>query len=59
MKVDDLYSIVRELKQIHILQANLLTDIKTHGGNSELYNKQLYVYDSLHKVLENYDKYTI
>lgn len=56
MKINDLYIIIGELKQINVLQANLVSRIKLSGDTAGIHIKQRRAFEKLKKLLEKYDK---
>jgi len=59
MKVSDLYVIVRELRAINILQADLLDLLEQDGKGSSIYKEQKEAYQRLNELLRHYEKYNI
>lgn len=59
MKVNDLFLIVRELKQIIILQANLLATIKLIDDKHSVYREQLQAFENLQKIVEEYEQFDL
>jgi hypothetical protein len=58
MKVNDLYSIIRELREITILQASLLEYLKDPEVNS-VYEAQKLQHEKLNQILLSYEKFNI
>jgi hypothetical protein len=59
MNVSDLYLIIRELREITILQSNMLEIFAAEGEQAPLYLEQKKVYARLKELLSNYEKYNI
>lgn len=59
MNVSDLYAIVRELRKVTILQANLLDSLKQDGKGSSLFKEQQEAHQRLSELLQRYEKYDI
>jgi len=59
MNVSDLYGIVRELREVTTLQANLLDLLNQDGKGSSLYKEQQEAYQRLIELLKRYEQYNI
>jgi hypothetical protein len=59
MQVNDLYLILRELKQIATLQANLADLLSTDPSMKNAYDAQKQAEYQLNTIMEDYDRYTI
>lgn len=59
MNVADLYLIVKELREVSVLQANMLEVFAAEGAKSTLYMKQQDTHARLEELLESYEKYDI
>lgn len=59
MRVTDLYLIVRELRELGILQSTMLEIFKSEDEKSSLYIAQKNTHARLNEILGRYAKYDI
>lgn len=59
MNVDDLYLIIRELRQLNVLQSNLLESLGTDPQAAAVYQAQQQAQQLLQELVRRYERYDI